>query len=79
MEEIIINPDGENYWEDDNVEGVIDYKLKVIGISMKKIEIERNKLNVIKSCAIKINPIPLSKLDLRSFPFRNWDWKAASS
>ena len=75
MEEIRINPDGENYWEDDNVENVIDYKLKVIGISMKKIEIERNKLNVIKSCAIKINPIPLSKLDLRSFPFRNRDWK----
>ena len=71
----MIETDEESYWKEDELESTIDYKLKVNGISIEEIDIERNELNVIKSCVVKIIPIPLK--DLRSFPFRNWNWKAA--
>ena len=73
---IVINQDD---WKDEILESNIDYKLKVVGISVEKIKVERSNLDLIKSCLVKINPIPLKQIDLKSFPFRKWTWKRASS
>ena len=64
---IVINQDD---WKNEILESNIDYKLKVVGISEEKIKVERSNLDLIKSCLVKINPIPLKQIDLKSFPFR---------
>ena len=65
MKAIVIKADEESSWIEDGLDRKIDYKLKVNGISMEEIDIERNESNVIKSCVVMISPILLK--DLRSF------------
>ena len=69
---IVINQDD---WKDEILESNIDYKLKVVGISVEKIKVERSNLDLVKSCLVTINPIPLKQIDLKGFPFRKWTWK----
>jgi hypothetical protein len=74
--EILIKPDPENDLKDADVQNLIEYKLKVIGISPVQIEVKRSHLDVI-SCTVKINPIPRKIIEGRTFPFKNWTWKEA--
>ena len=74
IEEIDITPDGETCWEDLDLEYVIEYKLKVIGIDVEQVRIERNSLKLIESCIIKIKAMQFKKLE-RNFPFLRWNCK----
>ena len=74
--EILIKPDPENDLKDADVQNLIEYNLKVIGISPVQIEVKRSHLDVI-SCTVKINPIPRKIIEGRTFPFKNWTWKEA--
>ena len=77
VEEILIIPDRESDWIEKDVENLVDYKLKVIGVNIVKITIERGSSDVISSCKVQIVPTPLK--NLRSLPYRKWNWKAAKS
>ena len=50
VEEIVIKPDGENDWNENDVENLIGYKLKVIGVNVVNTKIERNNSEEITTC-----------------------------
>ena len=72
VEEILIEPDSQADWKD--VEELIDYNLKVIGINLVKIQMNRSNQGDFTSCLVKIQPTMMTKIG--SFPLRNWVLRA---
>ena len=74
VEEILFKPDDQTDWKDDYIENLIDYNLKITGISMVKINITRSIEGDVASCLVKIQPITRKKIESLDFP--NWSLKA---
>jgi hypothetical protein len=70
VEEIFVKP--ENDWKDEEVENLIEYNLKIVGINVIKIHKEMSKSS--ESFRVKIQPTELKNLKSESFPIRNWNW-----
>ena len=67
VEDILITTDCDADWKDDNMENLIYYKLKIIGINMVKINrINRSNNGAFTSCLVKIQPIPVKKIEILS-------------
>ena len=75
VEEIVIKPDCEADWKNADVKDVIEYKLKIVGINVNEVEVDKSDSEDIISCLVKIQPTPLKNLDILSFPFINWNLK----
>ena len=74
VEQILFKPDDQTDWKDDYIENLIDYNLKITGISMVKINITRSIEGDVASCLVKIQPITRKKI--KSLDFPNWRLKA---
>ena len=79
VEEILVKPDDcQADLKDEYVENLIDYNFKIKGINVVKIKINRSNRGAFTSCLVKIEPIPLKRIESESFPLRNWSLKAIS-
>ena len=73
LDEIIVTLDCDSDLNNDNIETVIDYKLKILGINMVKIvEQNRGQGGILAPCLVKIEPIPLKMIENAGLPLRNW-------
>ena len=76
VEEIVIKPDCETDWKNAaDAKDIIEYKLKIVGIKVVEVEIDKRDSEEIISSVVKIQPTLLKNLDIPSFPFRNWNLK----
>ena len=46
--------------------------MKIVGIDIKELKINRNKSGDDVACFIKIKAIDSRNIEVESFPFRNW-------
>jgi hypothetical protein len=74
VDELLVKPDDENDWKNEDVVNLIDYKLKIVGIDVVNIEKEIKEDEII-SCKVKIQPTQLKNIESESFPFINCRWK----
>ena len=70
VDEILVKP--EDDWKDEEVENLIDYNLKIVGINVVKINKEISQSG--ETYRVKIQPTELKDLKSESFPLRNWRW-----
>ena len=75
VEEIVIKPDSETNWKNADVKDVIEYKLKIVGINVIEVEIDKSESYDFISCFVKIQPTLLKNLDIPGLPFRNLNLK----
>jgi hypothetical protein len=78
VEEILVTPDCQDGWKDDDVKNLLDYNFKILGVNMVKIEMNRSDKGALTSCLVKILPIPLKKVEKLSLHLRNWSLKTVS-
>jgi hypothetical protein len=73
VEEILVKLDSEEGCNtNDDVKNLIEYKLKIVGIDMKELKINRDEPGDDVACSIKIKAMNSKNIDVESFPFRNW-------
>ena len=74
VDEILVKP--EDDWKDEEVENLIDYNLKIVGINVVKINKEISQSG--ETYGVKIQPTELKDLKSESFPLRNWENKSVT-
>ena len=73
VEEILATPDCQGGWKDEDVENIIEYNLKILGINMVKITRNRSNRGALTSCLVQIRPISWKKIE--KLTLRNWSLK----
>jgi hypothetical protein len=73
LEEILLTPTCQEGWNDEDVENLLDYNLKLLEINMVKAK--SNRSNTLTSCQVIIQPIPKKNIEGLSFPLRSWTLK----
>ena len=70
VDENLVKP--EDDWKDEEVENLIEYNLKIVGINVVKINKDISHSG--ETYRVKIQPTELNDLKSESFPLRNWRW-----
>ena len=69
----MVKPRSESDLRDDEVENVIDYNLKIIGLDVVNFEIERKPDDGI-CCLVNIQPTARKTLERFKFPLGTWNF-----
>ena len=75
VEQILVTADCQADWNDGYVTKLMDEKLKLLGIQMKSIVVNRNGRKSFESCLVTIQPIERRVIERESFPIRRWTMK----
>ena len=74
----IVTADCQADWNDKYVTKLVNEKLKIIGIGMKSIQVNRNIRKCFESCVVTIEPTKKKIIEQESFPIRRWTMKCIS-
>ena len=72
---ILVVADCQADWKDDYVIKLVDEKLRLIGIKMKTIIVNRNIRKYFESCLVTIEPTRKKLIEKETFPIRRWTMK----
>ena len=72
---ILVVADCQADWKDDYVIKLVDEKLRLIGIKMKTIIVNRNIRKCFESCLVTIEPTRKKLIEKETFPIRRWTMK----
>ena len=72
VEKILVVADCQADWKDDYVIKLVDEKLRMIGITMKRIIVNRNVRKCFESCLVTIEPMKRKLIEKETFPIRRW-------
>ena len=70
----MVNPESEIALEDEEIEDLINYNLKIIGVNKVNLEIERKSDDGI-SCLVKIQPTAKKVLERLKLPLGSWSFR----
>jgi hypothetical protein len=75
VEEILLEANHPEESEEESVEDLLIYNLKVLGIKMIELRINKSESGVIKSCSVIVQPTPKKIIGMLSHSLRNWNLK----
>ena len=78
VEKILVVADCQADWKNDYVIKLVDEKLKMIGIKMKTIVVNRNIRKCFESCLVTIEPTRRTLIEKGTFPIQRWTMKCIS-
>ena len=61
--------------DEDAVNDLLDYNLKILGIVMMKVKMNKSESGSITSCLVTIQPTPKNTIRRLSVSLRNWNLK----
>ena len=75
VEKILVVADCQADWKDEYVIKLVEDKLRMIGINMKAITVNRNIRKCFESCTVQIEPTRRDLIEKVEFPIRRWTMK----
>ena len=75
VKEILLEAPREETLDEDAVNDLLDYNLKVLGIVMMKVKMNKSESGSITSCLVTIQPTPKNTIRRLSVSLRNWNLK----
>ena len=75
VEKILVVADCQADWKNDYVTKLVDKKLRMIGITMKTIVVNRNIRKCFESCLVTIEPTRRTLIEKETFPIPRWTMK----
>ena len=75
VEKILVVADCQADWKNDYVIKLVDEKLRMIGITMKTIVVNRNIRKCFESCLVTIEPTRRTLIEKETFPIPRWTMK----
>ena len=75
VEEILLQAPCQEICEEDDMNEILDYNLKILGVNMIKCKMNKSESDVITSCLVTIQPTPKKIIKRLSISLRNWKLK----
>ena len=75
VERILVEADCQADWKDNYVVKLVEDKLKMIGIEIKAITVNRNIRKAFESCIVRIEPKRKDLIEKLTFPIQRWTIK----